>query len=398
MAKIVTFGCRLNSCESEQIEQFANELGLDDFIIINTCAVTAEAERQLRQMIRRFSKKNAKIILTGCASQLHGDDYLKMDGVVGIIPNTRKLVKDEYRKFSPNHIPHIFDQPIKRVRGFLQIQNGCNHRCTYCVVRLTRGPNVSFDKDDIVKQAKILVEKGYKEIVLTGVNISSYGTDLASKENLVFIMNYILQNVPEISRLRISSMDPADINQEFINFIGNEARVMPHIHESIQSGDDIILKRMLRRHSRQQVIDINNRILELRPDIVFGADIIVGFPTETDEMFENTKKLLVEANISLLHFFGYSKRPDTPAAFMPQVNGNTKHKRISELKNFSSDILNKALCKYIGKATTILAETEYTGKTDSFLNIKTNAKLIPGMIYDFTGLKIEGNTLVGSIK
>lgn len=395
MADIITFGCRLNACESDIIGELASELGIADYTIINTCAVTSEAERKLRQTIRRLYAKNhdIKIILTGCASELHASDYLKMDGVVGIVSNDKKLLKSEYEKYGTEE--KLPSPPVDKVRGFLQIQNGCDHKCTYCVVRLTRGPNISFSEEEIISNAKYLLKKGYKEIVLTGVNVSSYGSD--NGKTLSSLIRLILKEIPELSRLRLSSLDPADITDELICLIGSEPRLMPHIHESIQSGDDMILKRMLRRHTCEQVIKINQKICEARPDTIIGADIIVGFPTETDEMFLNTKKFLKEANITLLHVFPYSKRPGTPAALMPQVINRVKFERNSELLELKHILLDRKLQNYIGHTMEVLAETELSGKTDNFLSIKSINSMTPGEVYNFQCESVENGMLLGKV-
>lgn len=398
MGKVINFGCRLNACESETIEKFAEELNIVDYVIINTCAVTAEAERQLRQEIRKLYKQNPdiKLVLTGCAVELNPNFYLSMDGVVGIISNKMKLSKSEYLKYGSNHKP-ILNTKNNKVRGFLQIQNGCDHECTYCVVRLTRGHSVSFDKDEIVFQAKEALKLGHKELVLTGINISSYGQDLSPKTNLSFIIRYLLKNVSELKRLRLSSLDPADIDDELIDLISNEERLMPHIHESIQSGDNMILKRMRRRHNRERIIDINSKILEKRSEIIFGADIITGFPTESEEMFENTRKLLTEGYLTLLHVFPYSRRPGTPAALMPQVLKKVSAARAKILRNESSEILNRKLKEFIGKKVHILAESQETAKTDSFLSVKSLSKLEVGQEYWINCSKTENNTIIGEI-
>lgn len=398
MGQVINFGCRLNACESEAISQFVDELGIVDYTIINTCAVTAEAERQLRQEIRKLYKQNPdiKLILTGCAAELNPDLYLGMDGVVGIIFNKVKLSKEEYLKYGSRE-KSVAQSNNQKVRGFVQIQNGCDHRCTYCVVRLTRGPSVSFDKDEIIFQAREALKQGHKELVLTGVNISSYGQDLSPQTNISFIIRYLLKNVPELTRLRLSSLDPADINDEFIELIAGEERLMPHIHESIQSGDNMILKRMGRRHNREQVIETNLKILEKRSEVIFGADIIAGFPTETDDMFENTRKLLTEGNLSLLHVFPYSKRPGTPAALMPQVLKKTATARAKILREEASEILNHRLQAIVGQKVHILAETSEIAKTDSFLPVKSLSELEAGKEYWINCVKIENNTIMGEL-
>ncbi len=399
MAKIITFGCRLNASESEKIKELSNELGIsDNYTIINTCAVTSEAERQLRQEIRKLHNKNPniKIILTGCASELSSDFYKNMEGVKGIIPNRLKLSRSEYSFYTDDkQYPNvkIIDN---KVRGFLQIQNGCNHYCTYCVVRLTRGKSVSFSSDDIIYQAKEMLSKGYKELVLTGVNISSYGQDFIPKQSINDIIRLLLK-VPELKRLRLSSLDPADIDNDLISLFVNEEELMPHIHESIQSGDNLILKRMRRRHSREMVIDINSRILEGRQNIIFGADMITGFPTETDEMFENSLNILEEANISLLHAFPYSKRPGTPAALMPQVLKGVSISRAKVLRKKSCEILNKKMNTYIGKTVHVLAEKKYIAKTDNFLVVNSVDEMTPGVEYNILCDSIKDNTIIGRI-
>jgi threonylcarbamoyladenosine tRNA methylthiotransferase MtaB len=397
---IVNFGCRLNACETDLIKDFAQELGIVDFTIINTCAVTAEAERKLRQTIRKLHSQNpeTKIILTGCASELNPDYYIKMEGVVGIISNKTKLSKSEYLKYATSKtVASSSDHP--KVRGFLQIQNGCDQKCTYCIVRLTRGNNVSFHEDEILDQAKLLLAKGYKEIVLTGVNISSYGQGFEPRKNLSFVIRYLLKNLPAVTRLRLSSLDPADIDDDLIKVIASEEKLLPHIHESVQSGDDIILKRMMRRHSRNQLIEINEKILYARPDVIFGADIIVGFPTETDEMFSNSKKLLREAKLSLLHIFSFSPRPKTLASLMPQVEKKIILNRAKELKQLSEVILAQKLLEQVGKDVIILAEDNFSAKTNSFLQVRSTNKLAVGQEYLFHCDSIDKKVIIGrSIK
>ncbi|MDR2107099.1 MAG: tRNA (N(6)-L-threonylcarbamoyladenosine(37)-C(2))-methylthiotransferase MtaB [Holosporaceae bacterium] len=393
---IITFGCRLNACESDRIKEIAEESGVVDFTVINTCAVTAEAERKLRRTIRRLHNENpkVKIILTGCASELNPADYMKMDGIVGIISNKNKLLKSEYLKYAFGRPTKSTERP-KKVRGFLQIQNGCNHGCTYCIVRRIRGRNVSFPEEDILSGAKALLQKGYREIVLTGVNVSSYGQDLNPRKNLASLVGYLLKNLPELNRLRLSSLDPADIDDDLIEIIKSEERLLPHIHESVQSGNDTILQRMMRRHTRSRVIETNEKILALRPDAVFGADIIAGFPTETDEMFADTRRLLTEAKLSLLHVFPFSARPGTPAARMPQVENKIIRSRAAELKKAAREILFRKLSDQIGKDLTVLAETPVSAKTDSFLPVRSSEAMIVGNEYLFRCESVDKNVLVG---
>lgn len=385
----------MNACESDIIADFVNELNISEYILINTCAVTAESERKLRQTIRKLynENNNVKIILTGCASELHPEIYIKLSGVVGIISNKMKLSKMEYEEYSTSKQANK-KVTNKKVRGFLQIQNGCDQKCTYCIVRITRGNSVSFSEEDIVTQAQKLIIKGYKEIVLTGVNISSYGRDLENK-NLAHIIRHLLKNVPQIKRLRLSSLDPVDIDNDLINVFAGEEKLLPHIHESIQSGDNLILKRMMRRHTRDHIIELNQRIIEKRPDIIFGADIIAGFPTESDEMFLNTKQLIHEAGISLLHFFPFSSRPLTTAALMPQIKKNIIKQRIIELQSLAHDVLFKKLSEFMDKTVKILAENHFTAKTDSFLNVVSNDSLIAGREYLFYCESVHENAIIG---
>jgi threonylcarbamoyladenosine tRNA methylthiotransferase MtaB len=437
--KIITFGCRLNACESDIIMDFVNELGLgDDYVIINSCSVTAEAERQLRQTIRKLQRDNpnVKIILTGCASEANPELYMSMDGVVGIISNGKKLSKDEYMKYaeqsqatvqpqSPmtqpqpdqssahrssckhpsqscgiadDQVTHVQRQqppPPKKVRSFLQIQNGCDQKCTYCLVRTVRGPNISFPKEQIVDQARKLLSKGHAEIALTGVNISAYGRDMSPPSDLASIIRYILAQVPELRRLRLSSLDPADISDDLINLIANEERILPHVHESIQSGDNMILKRMMRRHSREQVIETNRKILQARPDVVIGADIIVGFPTETDQMFQNTIDLLRDGNISLIHAFPFSVRLGTPAASMPLVDTKIVSERVKKIRHVADELLLRKMSEYVGKDVVIMAETDTKGKTNSFLQVQSTEELVPGTEYVFHCESVERKCLIG---
>jgi threonylcarbamoyladenosine tRNA methylthiotransferase MtaB len=383
------------------------DVNTDDCVIINTCAVTSEAERQLRQTIRSVYRNNAqaKIILTGCAAELNPERYGRMDGVVGVVSNKLKLSRNEYLKFvtkdgtDVSAPQQLRTTPLKsdRVRGFLQLQNGCDQRCTYCVVSRARGVNVSHPKEKIMDDALRLLQKGYREIVLTGVNISSYGRDLSPKEKLSDILQYLLKMVPEVRRWRLSSLDPADMDDDLLRLMANEERLMPHLHESLQSGNDIILQRMRRRYSRNQVIETNQRLMETRPGIVLGADIIVGFPTETDEMYQNTKEILVKAHISLAHIFKFSPRPETPAAAMPQVEKNIIIARAKDLKFCSQELLYRKCLTYLGKEISGLAETKNTAKSDSFLPIKSLDSLVMGKVYVFRCVSVHNNQIIAKV-
>ena len=380
--KIINFGCRLNVCESEIIENIARRYGMFDCVIINTCAVTGEAERQVRQCIRKVHKESpeAKIILTGCAVARDPQYYAAMEGVVAVVDNLSKLSEGAYSGFQTHNV--LPKKALKNVRHYVQIQNGCDNFCTYCIVRLTRGNSVSFDKEIVLQSVRTAIDNhpydGPCEVVLTGVNVSSYSRD---GMDIADLMLYILQQEPRLLRLRLSSMDPADINDHFIDVFCSNERIMPHLHMSIQSGDNMILKRMRRRHSREDVIKISDEILARRPDTIFGADFITGFPTETDEMFENTCKLISEANIALTHIFPYSERPGTPAALMPQVEKHIRKERARRLIQISDEYLNSVLQAKIGTHISILAEEEHKGKTDNYLSVSTEGGMNPGDLY-----------------
>ena len=407
---VVNFGCRLNACESEELEKIVAEFGLSDYLVVNTCAVTAEAERQLKQFIRSSYRKNPErgIILTGCAATLNPGEYAEMEGVVAVIPNKDKLHRDEYAKFAkgancqPDKIVLRQNSQNRKVRQFVQIQNGCDNFCTYCVVRNTRGPSVSFPKEEILTQIRQKFDDynfdGPCEIVLSGVNISSYNLN---GDKLPELMLYLLENEPRLKRLRLSSIDPADIDANFIDTFVKTPEIMPHLHMSIQSGDNMILKRMRRRHSREMIIDITKEILSRRPETVFGADFITGFPTETRDMFENTKNLLTEANILLTHIFPYSQRPGTPADLMPQVIRQTRKERARELIAASDEFLTNSLKKMIGTTVEFLTEDDFivnddkffSGKTANFLSIVTKDDIARGDLYQAKVIGVDNGKL-----
>lgn len=326
MIKVITFGCRINAYESEILKEKLKNY--DNLIIVNTCAVTAEAERQCRQMVRKLKRENpqAKIVITGCSAQISADKFAKMPEVDLILGNKEKR---DIEKFLDNHtanktiVSNIFDYDSYdsyiitgfegRQRAFVQIQQGCNHRCTYCIVPYARGNNRSVPVQDIINQIRTLLAEGFKEICLTGVDACSYQPSFSG------LVKLILQQIPELPSLQFGSLDPAAIDDEFIELVKQYPNIAPHFHFSVQSGDNLILKRMKRRHSREDVINLCQKLRQVRPQSTFGADFICGFPTETDEQFQNTVKLVQEAGINKLHVFPYSERPGTPAALMPQV-------------------------------------------------------------------------------
>ena len=411
--EIVTFGCRLNTYESEVMRANAVQAGLENTIIFNTCAVTAEAERQARQAIRKARKENpqAKIIVTGCSAQIKPEMYGEMDEVSHVLGNEEKLAAKSYFAFTDDsekiivndimsitetasHLVASFDG---KARAFVQVQNGCNHRCTFCIIPFGRGNSRSVPLGEIVAQTRKLVENGYKEIVLTGVDISDYGADLPGSPTLGQMMKRLLALVPELPRLRLSSIDAVEVDDTLYHLIAEEPRLMPHIHVSLQAGDDMILKRMKRRHNRQDALDFCARVRDLRPDVVFGADIIAGFPTETEAMFVNTLNIVQEAGLTWLHVFPYSARIGTPAAKMPQVPKEIRKERAARLRNEGEKQLEKYLHSYVGKTVSAVVEKETTARTDHFASITLDKTHLPGEIIAARVTAVQGNNLVGSV-
>jgi threonylcarbamoyladenosine tRNA methylthiotransferase MtaB len=396
--EVVNFGCRLNSYEGEVIKQKASDAGLSGAIIFNSCAVTAEAERQVRQSIRRARKENpnAKIIVTGCSAQVHPEMYAGMEEVDKVIGNQEKLESRGYAfaidsaekalvndimsvKETASHMVTSFDG---RARAFVQVQNGCDHRCTFCIIPFGRGNSRSVPVGDVVAQVKKLVEQGFNEVVLTGVDISDYGKDLPGAPTLGQMMRRLLALVPELPRLRLSSIDAVEVDDELFQLIASEPRLMPHIHVSLQAGDDMVLKRMKRRHLRQDAIDFCQRVRAARPDVVFGADIIAGFPTETDEMFENTLAIVEEAGLTYLHVFPYSARAGTPAAKMPQVKKDVRKERAARLRAAGEKQLAAYLSSRVGKTERVVVEKPRIGRTEGFAMVELSSDCTPGSIVE----------------
>ena len=387
---VVTFGCRLNIYESEIIKSEISSTGLKDFIIFNSCAVTSEAERQLRQSIRKHKKlyPNKKIILTGCAAQIASKKYQAMEEIDYILGNKEKLNKENYQKLtkenkvivkdimqvkdSASHLVENFDG---KARGFIEIQNGCNHRCTYCIIPYGRGNNRSHTIAEITNSCNNLVNQGYNEIVLTGVDITDYGQNLPGKPKLGQLVKRILNNCPNLKRLRLSSLDVAEIDDELLELIQFEQRLMPHIHLSLQSGDNMILKRMKRRHNREQIYEFCEKIRKVRNNVAFGADIITGFPTETEEMFLNSYNLVKELSLSHLHIFPYSERDNTPAARIPQSKQVPKDirkiraKKLIQLGEINLINFKKSL---IGRTLNTIIESNNMICSEEYIKIKYN--------------------------
>lgn len=409
--KVVTFGCRLNVHESEIMKTHAREAGLQDVIIFNTCAVTKEAERQARQEIRRAKRENpnAQIIVTGCSAQIDPKKYAQMKEVDRVIGNDLKLFAESwgmptYEKIMVNDImsvketaSHFIDGFEDHTRAFLQVQNGCNHRCTFCIIPYGRGNSRSVPIGVITKQVHSLVQSGYQEIVFTGVDVTSYGDDLPGVPTLGQMIRRVLTLVPDLKRLRLSSLDPVEIDADLWKLIAEEKRLMPHLHLSVQAGDDLVLKRMKRRHSRNDVIEVCKKARELRPDIAFGADIIAGFPTETDEMFEKTLKLVEECDLTFLHIFPYSEREGTPAARMPQVNPAIRKKRAAQLRELKSLQIQKFLKANIGKEMRVLVEKDYMGRAENFASVHLDKALEAGTLATVKITSMKDDNLMGTV-
>lgn len=406
---IVTFGCRLNAFEAEVIRREAEGAGLSDTIVINSCAVTNEAVAQARQSIRKLKRERpgARIVVTGCAAQTQSGMFAEMTEVDRVVGNDDKMRGDAWRqardafdlgaseKIAVSDImavkemaPHLIDGYASGLpRVFVQVQNGCDHRCTFCIIPYGRGNSRSVPMGAVVDQVRALVARGHAEIVLTGVDLTSYGADLPGAPKLGMLTRQILRHVPELKRLRISSIDSIEADRDLLDVIADDARLMPHLHLSLQSGDDMILKRMKRRHSRQDAIAFCDQVRRLRPDIVFGADIIAGFPTETDEMFSRSLDLVEECGLTFLHVFPYSPRPGTPAARMPQVAGGAIKARAKQLRAAGEAALRRRLQAEIGATRDVLIESEGQGRTEHYLPVAIAGERVGSVV----PLRIAGN-------
>ncbi|HET7594833.1 MAG TPA: tRNA (N(6)-L-threonylcarbamoyladenosine(37)-C(2))-methylthiotransferase MtaB [Stellaceae bacterium] len=400
--EVVTFGCRLNAFESEVIRAQAAAAGLADAVIINTCAVTAEAERQARQAIRRArrARPDARLIVTGCAAQIRPERYAAMPEIDQVLGNEAKLARDSYAAGSPRMLvgdiraakapaAPLVDAMERRARAVVQVQQGCDHRCTFCVIPLGRGPSRSLPLGEIVAQVRAAVALGHREIVLTGVDITGFGADLPGQPGLGQLVRRLLALVPELERLRLSSLDPVEIDDDLWRLVAEEPRLMPHLHLSLQAGDDLVLKRMARRHSRADALAACRRARALRPGIALGADIIAGFPTESDAMFANTLSLIEEAALDYLHVFPYSARPGTPAARMPQVPGDVIHARAARLREAGAAALQRSLASRIGTTAAVLVEGAGFGHSEHYAPVRFSGGIARGKI---ASLRITGAT------
>lgn len=410
--ELITFGCRLNTYESEVMRGHAKSAGMEDAIIFNTCAVTKEAERQARQAIRKARRENPdkKIIVTGCSAQITPDMYYQMPEVDQIIGNDLKLKPETWGvrhndKVLVNDIMevketagHLVEGFEDRSRAFLQVQNGCDHRCTFCIIPYGRGPSRSVPIGVIAEQVRGLVEQGYNEIVFTGVDVTSYGPDLPGSPTFGQMIRRVLALVPELPRLRLSSLDPVEIDDDLWRLIAEEPRLMPHLHLSLQAGDDMVLKRMKRRHLRADAIEMCRRAKEYRPDMAFGADIIAGFPTETDEMFQNTLDIVEECDLTFLHVFPYSEREGTPAARIPdQVPVPVRKARAARLRKAGEAQMQKFLKANINKRVQAVVEKENMARAENFALIRLNGDAPAGsLVFVQTGA-VDNNALQGKI-
>ena len=403
---VLTFGCRLNAYESEVMRGHA--AALDDTVIVNTCAVTAEAERQARQAIRRLVRERpgARIVVTGCAAQIDPAKWAALPGVDRVLGNEDKLKPESWAEGAPGIVsdimaaretaPHLVTEFAGRARAFVQVQQGCDHRCTFCVIPFGRGPNRSVPIGAIVEQARTLVAGGYQEIVLTGVDIASYGADLPGHPTLGQMVRRMLALVPDLPRLRLSSIDPAAIDADLWRLLAEEPRLMPHLHLSLQAGSDLILKRMRRRHLRADALSIIARARAARPGIAIGADLIAGFPTETDALFAETLALVTEADLPFLHVFPYSERSGTPAARMPPVPVADRKARAAALRAAGAAAAARFYAAQRGRVVSLLTETGEAGHSEHFapVRLRTPAaagRIIPARVTDAgpTGLLAE---------
>jgi threonylcarbamoyladenosine tRNA methylthiotransferase MtaB len=422
---VVTFGCRLNTYESEIIRRAALAAGVSGTVVVNTCAVTAEAVRQSQQSIRRISRERpgARIVVTGCAAHIEPKRFAEMPEVAAVLGNEEKLSAEAWRNeawrsdgairlpFTPvdeekikvNDITavtetaaHLVDGFEGRVRAFVGVQNGCDHRCTFCIIPYGRGNSRSVPMGEVMGQVRRLCERGYREIVLTGVDLTSYGSNLPGRPSLGQLVRQILRHVPELARLRLSSIDAVEADRDLLDALANESRLMPHLHLSLQAGDDLILKRMKRRHRRAEAIALCAQLRRLRPDIVLGADMIAGFPTETEEMFARSLDLVDACALTHLHVFPFSARPGTPAARMPQVPGTAVKERASRLREKGRAALERHLATQVGSTRRVLTVSSQGGHTEQFTPVRLASPTATGMILDLAITGHDGRQLLAA--
>jgi len=404
--EVVTFGCRLNAYESEVIRRAAGE---GDAVVFNTCAVTAEAVSQARQAIRKIrrAQPNARIVVTGCAAQTEAKIFAEMPEVDHVLGNEEKLDAAIWRGLGTEKKIAVGDIMARKetsmrliegldghTRAFVQVQNGCDHRCTFCIIPYGRGNSRSVPPHEVVAQVRHLVENGCREVVLTGVDITSYGANFPGAPRLGALVKQILKDVPDLQRLRLSSIDSVEADADLLDAFASERRLMPHLHLSLQSGDDLILKRMKRRHLRADAIKFCANVRRVRPDVVFGADIIAGFPTETEEMFGRSLDLVVECGLTFLHVFPFSPRPGTPAARMPQVAHQVVKERARQLRERGLAALRTHLDGEVGRRRRVLTELRALGRTEQFTPVRLNAAVAPGQFLDIEIAGHDGRQLI----
>lgn len=409
--EVLTFGCRLNAFESDIIRNHAQSSDIGEAVVINTCAVTEESVRQARQAIRktRKAKPNARLIVTGCAAQIDASQFNAMPEVDNIIGNEEKLNAQSYNldrllknRESVSDImvaakakaPNIAINSA-RTRAFAQIQTGCDHRCTFCTIPYGRGNSRSIPTADVIDQIKELVDRGHKEVVLTGVDLTSYGFDLDTPQSLGRLVSRILTDIPDLPRLRLSSIDSIEVDEQLFELIVSEPRIMPHLHLSLQSGDAMILKRMKRRHTPDQAVEFCQNMLAHRPDIVFGADFIAGFPTETDQMHDHTIRHIADCNLTWLHIFPYSPRSGTPAALMPQLDRTLIKERAAHLRKIAEQQWQSHANTKLGTKAYVLLETEKKGLAEDFTPVQLTTPGTPGTIRPVTINQLSDNKLIG---
>jgi threonylcarbamoyladenosine tRNA methylthiotransferase MtaB len=419
---VLTFGCRLNAYESEVIRRNAAGAGLADVVVVNTCAVTGEAVRQARQAIRKLKREHpqARILVTGCAAQTEPDTFADMAEVDRVIGNDEKMRPEAWadtrtylergpfgigaeQKIAVNDImavketaPHLIDGIEGRARAVVQVQNGCDHRCTFCIIPFGRGNSRSVPMGEVVAQIRRLVDNGYREVVLTGVDLTSYGGNLPGTPRLGQLVKQILKHVGALERLRLSSIDSVEADRDLLDAFATDARLMPHLHLSLQHGDDLILKRMKRRHSGADAVAFCDQVRALRPDVVFGGDIIAGFPTETEEMFCRSLDLVDACRLTHLHVFPFSPRPGTPAARMPQVGRAIVKERARRLRQKGAAALARHLDAEVGTTRRVLVESRDSGRTEHFTQVRLNAPIEPGVIVEVALVGHDGQQLIAA--
>ncbi len=418
--RLITFGCRLNAYESQAMRRLAAQAGLGDAVIVNTCAVTTEAVRQARQAIRKARRQHpaAPLIITGCAAQTAAEQFAAMPETDAVLGNEEKLDAASWQKVARQleHGGGQGEKPLlvgdimkasraralpfsgfaERTRAFVQVQTGCNHRCTFCIIPHGRGNARSLPEEEVIAQVRAARAAGHREVVLTGVDITSWGEDLFGRAQLGRLVAAILDQVPELERLRVSSIDVAEIDETFLAVLADEERLLPHLHLSLQAGDDMILKRMKRRHSRAQAVEFRARVREMRPQVVFGADLIAGFPTETEEMFANTLKLVQDCDLVWLHVFPFSPRPGTPAARMPQVDGATIRRRAATLRAAGEKLRARWLAQQVGRHKQVLVERPGLGRAEDNAVVRLPEDVPVAEIENVCIASVAGDQLVAA--